>query len=143
VPMMNELGIDASWEVIVGSEDFYACTKSMHNALQGNPLTISERLLKEYERVQDQNADMMRERLVDADFVFIHDPQPAGLLQRMPERRGNWIWRCHIDLSHPNRQVWRFLRRLVEPYDASIFSLAAFAQRMPHDVYLIAPSIDA
>lgn len=84
----------------------------------------------------------MRDSLEDADVVFIHDPQPAALLQHMPNRQGKWIWRCHIDVSRPFRPVWKYLRNYVSQHDASIFSLPSFAQPMPHPVYLIPPSID-
>lgn len=60
----------------------------------------------------------------------------------LPNRRGKWIWRCHIDVSSPNRSVWRFVKKQVEGYDASIFSLPDFAQPLPHPRHLITPSID-
>ncbi len=142
VPLMRALELDASWEVIEGNEDFFACTKSFHNALQGKALRIPPNLLSEYERVNAANAERMRPILQEADVVFIHDPQPAPLLGHFPDRTGKWIWRCHIDLSHPYRPVWNYVREFVMGYDASIFSLDAFAQTMPHPVYLIPPSID-
>lgn len=142
VPLMRAVGIDASWEVIEGTNDFFACTKSFHNALQGKPIQIPETLLREYEQVNARNALRLRPLLEQADVVFIHDPQPAPLLGYCPERRGKWIWRCHIDLSHPYRPVWKYLRRFLVGFDASVFSLDAFAQPMPHPVFLIAPSID-
>jgi trehalose synthase len=80
--------------------------------------------------------------LEEADFVFVHDPQPAALLAHCPQRRGKWVWRCHIDASHPFRPVWKYLKRWVAPYDASIFSLPEFAQPLPHPQYIIPPSID-
>jgi trehalose synthase len=142
VPLMCSLGLDATWEVIDGTEDFFACTKSFHNALQGKALRIPTNLLSEYERVNARNAERLRPTLQGADVVFIHDPQPAPLLNHFPDRAGKWIWRCHIDLSHPYRPVWNYVRQFVAGYDASIFSLDAFAQPMPHPVYLIPPSID-
>ncbi len=142
VPLLSELGIDASWEVINGNNDFYQCTKAFHNALQGNPVTISESLLKRYEEINTNNFEKLRPVLSEADIVFIHDPQPAPLLNLCPERLGKWIWRCHIDISRPYRQVWKYLRGFVAGYDASIFSLAAFAQDMPHPKYILPPSID-
>jgi len=142
VPLTRELGIDARWEVISGDEEFYQCTKGMHNALQGNPVSIPEPLLRSYEQTNAQNAEQLRGALQDADFAIIHDPQPAALLGHFPERKGKWVWRCHIDASHPYRPVWKYLRKLVAPYDASIFSLAAFAQVLPHPEYIIPPSID-
>lgn len=142
VPLMQELGLDTSWEVIEGSADFYNCTKSFHNALQGKNIRIPENLLRVYEAVNAENAEKLRPVLEEADLVFIHDPQPAPLLTHCPGRRGKWIWRCHIDLSHPYRPVWKYLRRFLGDYDGSIFSLDAFAQPMPHPVFLIPPSID-
>lgn len=142
VPLSNELGLETSWEVISGGEVFYQCTKSMHNALQGNRVHIPAPLLAAYERTNEANAETLRAKLSEADFVFIHDPQPAGILDLCPERRGKWVWRCHIDASHPYRPVWKYLRGKVDNYDASIFSLPAFAQPLPHPQYIIPPSID-
>jgi trehalose synthase len=142
VPLTEELGIDTRWEVITGDAEFYECTKGMHNTLQGNRTPLAEGLLRVYERTNARNAETLRPLLQEADFVFIHDPQPAPLLRYCPDRKGKWIWRCHIDASHPYRPVWKYLRPFVAPYDASIFSLAAFAQELDHPQYLVPPSID-
>jgi trehalose synthase len=142
VPLERELKIDASWEVINGDAEFFECTKGFHNALQGSPLDVPQSLLRAYEATNKENADRLRAHLESADFVFIHDPQPAMLLQLCPQRKGKWIWRCHIDLSHPNRRVWKYLHEKVRGYDASIFSLSAFARALPHTQYLIPPSIN-
>jgi trehalose synthase len=142
VPLMQELGIEASWEVVKGNPDFYTCTKGFHNALQGNPVSIPENLLRIFEKTNQENAEILREKLQPADVVIIHDPQPLPLLSNIPGRTGKWVWRCHIDMSRPYRPVWKYLRNFVYDYDASIFSLSSFAQKMEHPVYLIAPSID-
>jgi trehalose synthase len=142
VPLQCELGMEARWEIIEGSADFYVCTKSFHNALQGQPVDIGPALLKEYEEANRRTAEKLGRLLRDADFVFIHDPQPAALLKAFPQRKGKWIWRCHIDLSHPHRPVWRYLRDQVAGYDASVFSLADFAQMLPHPSYIVPPAID-
>ncbi|HOX24951.1 MAG TPA: glycosyltransferase [Candidatus Krumholzibacteria bacterium] len=142
VPFLAELGLRATWEVIEGDERFYACTKLFHNALQGFPLTPTAAQLAVYERTNRDNAESLRPALRDADVVVIHDPQPAYLRECVPERRGRWVWRCHIDLSHPHRPVWRYLLPRVAGFDASIFSLPDFVQRLPHPCYLIPPSID-
>ncbi len=139
---MCDLGIDASWEVVQGEADFYRCTKSFHNALQGNAIHIAPGLLKAFEETNAENADRLRSVLEAADIVFIHDPQPAPLLKFIPTRRGKWIWRCHIDLGHPHRPVWKYLRPFVEDFNASVFSLVDFAPSMRHPVYIIPPSID-
>lgn len=142
IPLQRELGMDAHWEVISGRNEFYQCTKHFHNALQGNPTLIADSLLQAYEATNRDAAEELGPALRDADMVFIHDPQPAALLRHFPARKGKWVWRCHIDASHPYRPVWKYLRGFVAGYDASIFSLADFVQMLPHTVYLVPPSID-
>jgi trehalose synthase len=143
IPLMRELEIDAQWKTIAGSSSFYRCTKSFHDALQGRRVEISPDRLRAFEETNARNAEELRPVLEEADVVFIHDPQPAPLLGLCPRRKGKWVWRCHIDISRPFRQVWRYLRDHLRDYDASIFSLASFAQPLPHPQYLIPPSIDA
>ncbi|MBR9976863.1 MAG: glycosyltransferase [Bacteroidetes bacterium] len=142
IPLMNELGIETHWEVISGNTDFYQCTKSFHNGLQGNTVNIPSNLLRNFEETNRENATLLRPALQDADLVFIHDPQPAPLLEHISDRKGKWIWRCHIDVSHPYRPVWKYLRPFLAGYDASIWSLPDFAQTLPHPQYIIPPSID-
>ena len=142
VPLKRELGINAEWEVISGEKDFYQCTKKMHNSLQGNRDDISATLLSVYEQTNLKNYERLRGKLANADIVFIHDPQPAALLSFCNERKGKWVWCCHIDVSRPYRPVWKYLREYIKDYDASIWSLSAFAQPLSHPMYLIPPSID-
>ncbi len=99
IPLKKELGIDVEWEIITGSQEFYQCTKKMHNSLQGDRDDISASLLNIYENTNLQNYERLRTKLEEADVVFIHDPQPAALLHFCTERRGKWVWRCHIDVS--------------------------------------------
>ncbi len=142
IPLKKELGIDVSWEVIEGDNGFFKTTKSMHNALQGDAERITHDQLAQYEEVNSRNAARLRDVLKSADIVFVHDPQPAPLLELTPGRSGKWLWRCHIDVSRPYRPVWKYLRGKVAGYDASIFSMAAFSQELPNTQYIISPSID-
>lgn len=142
IPLKQALGINASWEVINGPPEFYQCTKTFHNALQGNRVQPSQQELSAYEEANAAWADQYRDQLREADVVVIHDPQPAASLAHIPERKGKWIWRCHIDISAPYRPVWKYLRQWVRGYDASIFSLPQFTRRLPHPQYIVPPSID-
>jgi len=135
-------GLDTSWEIVQGHSEYFQVTKAFHNGLQGNNATLTQRMLEVYEETLTDNANRLRIVLENADFVFIHDPQPAGLLERCNDRSGKWIWRCHIDASHPNRKVWNYLKGKVSAYDASIFSMPDFAQPLVHPQFIIAPSID-
>jgi len=138
IPLMNELGIDTRWVVINGNGEFFDVTKAFHNALQGNKVNVSEEMFRTYIETNKKNAQDLN---LEADVVIIHDPQPASLVDYR-KGQAKWVWRCHIDVSRPERKVWRFLREYIVKYDASIFSVSQFAQNLPHPQYLILPSID-
>jgi len=142
IPLKQDLGLDVSWEVIDGEGEFFQATKGIHNSLQGEPVALKPAQVEAWLATNKVNVERLSAKLADADFVFIHDPQPLPLIASCPVRRGKWIWRCHIDVSRPYRPTWKLMRDLVRQYDASIFSLAAFAQPLPHPQYLISPSID-
>ncbi len=142
IPLQESLGLTADWLVIEGDQDFYNCTKSFHNGLQGARVMVNNRQLEHYEEINRRFAEQYHDQLADADIVIIHDPQPAAVLGQLPERRGKWVWRCHIDISRPQRSLWRYLSRFVAGYDASIFSLPEFTRHLPHTQFIIPPSID-
>jgi trehalose synthase len=139
VPLMNELEVPTRWEVITGGNDFYEVTKGFHNALHGGEYNLTKQIRDIFLAYNEQNRKRMQ--FVE-DIFLIHDPQPAPLILAKSETRGRWIWRCHIDLSNPNPDVWGFLRPLVEQYDATIFSSPAFTQQLSVPQYLFYPSID-
>ena len=140
VPLLNELGLETRWEVIEGSEPFYAVTKAFHNALHGKPETITPAMFETFLEVGRRNAQRLA---LEEDIVFIHDPQPMTLIERATEPRASrWIWRCHIDVSRPNQTVWGFLKPFLLKYDVAVYSSPAFAQQMAMRQILIAPSID-
>lgn len=142
VPLQRGLGLDAHWYVLDGDPAFYRVTKKLHNALQGAEEAVSVAEWNHYLDVNRENRTQGREVLERADFVVIHDPQPAAMLSLGERPRGRWAWRCHIDLSRPQRDAWRRLRTWVEAHDASVFSLAAFSRRLRHPQVLIPPAID-
>jgi trehalose synthase len=139
VPLAEELGIDIRWDVITGGEDFYEVTKSFHNALHGAPYHATE---KDFQIFRDYQQRNLKRLPLDAEFVVIHDPQPAGMIDARVKGNNHWIWRCHIDLSHPNEVVWKFLEPYVSRFDGAIFSSPEFARRLPIPQYLFYPSID-
>ena len=142
VPLMREVGIDASWEVISGPPRFYEITKSIHNGLQGKPVQLGTEDWAILRGVNAAWAEEHRESFKNTDVVIVHDPQPSPLIELCRNGTSKWIWRAHIDINHPHRAVWKNLRTIVEKYDASIFSMNAFAQPLPHPQYLVPPGID-
>jgi len=138
VPLLTEVGLDVRWDVIQGTEDFFVLTKNLHNALHGKPHTFTTADQEVYNAATRQNLEHLN---LDADIVFIHDPQPAGLIRARHAGQG-WIWRCHIDVSAPALGAWEFIAPTVERYDLSVFSAPQFARGLPMPQVLIAPSID-
>ncbi|OFV95056.1 MAG: glycosyl transferase family 1 [Acidobacteria bacterium RIFCSPLOWO2_02_FULL_61_28] len=139
VPLLNELGVQTQWEVLKGGNDFFAVTKAFHNALHGESCECRPEWFDLFLTVNEENRRQMG---FDEDFIVIHDPQPLALVQAREGRNNHWIWRCHIDLSRPNAQVWNFLRPMVERFDAAMFSAPPFTQSLPIPQYLFYPSID-
>jgi trehalose synthase len=139
VPLLNELEVRTNWDVIKGESDFFEVTKSFHNALQGGDYKLTEQAREIFLKYNQQNSERLQ---FPEDVVVIHDPQPAALIQARQKSHGRWVWRCHIDLSNPNPEVWNFLRPFVEQYDASIFSSQAFTRDLQIKQYLFYPCID-
>ena len=140
VPLLEELGLRVRWEVIEGSEPFYRVSKAFHNALHGKQEAITPEMFQLFLDVGRQNAEHLA---LDDDIVFIHDPQPITLIeQRRQGQTSRWIWRCHVDVSRPNQAVWKFLQPFILKFDTAVYSSSAFAQQMPMEQILIAPSID-
>lgn len=139
VPLAEELEINIKWEVMTGGEDFFDVTKSFHNALHGAPYHARERDFKIFLEYNERNRATMP---LDAEFVVIHDPQPLGLIEARKRNSNHWIWRCHIDLSHPHRGVWEFLEQFVARYDGAMFSSPEFSRQLSIPQYLFYPAID-
>ena len=139
VPLAKELGLHMRWNVLAGGDDFFGVTKSFHNALHGAPYHAAPEDFEIFLACSKRNLTKLA---LDAEFTIIHDPQPAALIEGRKKNGNHWAWRCHIDLSHPNRQVWDFLEKFVARYDAAMFSAPEFSRELPIPQYLFYPAID-
>jgi trehalose synthase len=142
VPLMRSAGLDAEWRIIHGEDEFFNVTKKIHNALQGSPVGLTSEDEQIFNRYNALNAEELDES--DYDFIIIHDPQPAAMIDHFAERRARWIWRCHIDLSEPNRDVLEFLLPSIARYDAAIFHRPEYVpatDKLP-DAFIWPPAID-
>jgi len=124
--MMNALGIETGWRMIQGTPEFFSCTKKIHNALQGDSVSLSNAEKSVYEQVVAENA--LRLHLDECDAVIVHDPQPLPLIRHFADHDMPWLWQCHIDLSSPDRAAWDYVRGFAEDYDLAIFSLPEYGQ---------------
>jgi len=139
IPLAEELGLNIKWNVMSGGEDFFHVTKAFHNALHGAPYHASAKDFEVFLAYNERNRTSLP---LDAEFVVIHDPQPAALIETRQAGSNHWVWRCHIDLSRPNRFVWEFLEQFVSRYDGALFSSPEFSRQLPIPQYLFYPAID-
>jgi trehalose synthase len=118
VPLMRDAGLDVEWRIIHGQDEFFDVTKAIHNALQGEPVALTAEQQEVFEHYQRLNAEALEGSY---DFVIVHDPQPVGVIAHAREISRHWTWRCHIDLSEPNRSVLDFLLPSICKHDAAVF----------------------
>ncbi|MEA2647425.1 MAG: trehalose synthase [Chloroflexota bacterium] len=144
VPLMRDIGLDADWQVMHGTDRFFTVTKAMHNSLQG-AVQWSEQRANLWRKYQRQNAQDWDEHY---DFVVIHDPQPAGLPHYLAEAGrplgGGLTWRCHIDLTDALPKTWRFLLPYLKPFDTLIFTHQDYVkpELKGRDIRISPPAID-
>jgi trehalose synthase len=136
--LLNSLGIKTGWRVIQGSPDFFSITKKMHNALQGGEINLTDRKMQIYEDVIFENA--IRNHL-EHDVVIVNDPQPLPMVNHY-RRKGPWIWRCHVDLTRPNKELWNYLSHFIEKYDAAILTLKDYEQNLKTPQLFFLPAIN-
>jgi trehalose synthase len=137
VPLLRELGVDTRWDLIKGGAQFFEVTKRFHNILHGRPDKINARDFEIFMETSRKNIDEIDLR---GDIIFVHDPQPLGLIKKKSDNK--WIWRCHIHISNPQKRLWGFLVDFISQYDAAVFSAPAFSRPLPIRQFLICPSID-
>jgi trehalose synthase len=141
VPLMKDVGLDTEWKVPRGTDEFFNVTKAIHNALQGMEIPLTEKMKRIYLQRNELNARILD---LDYNYVVIHDPQPLAIMKYYRKKTGKWIWRCHIDLSIPNRDFLSFLAPFIQQYDASIFTLKQYVKETLRikKLAIIPPSID-
>ncbi len=136
--LMNSLGLRTEWRVIQGTADFFSITKKMHNALQGAEIDLSGIKKEIVEQVIYENSVR---NFLEHDFVIVHDPQPLPLIEHY-EKKCPWIWRCHVDLSRPEAETWKYLRRWIDKYDVTIVTCSEFKQEMKPPQRVFMPAIN-
>ena len=146
VPLMNDAGLSADWQVIRGSDEFYGITKSMHNSLQGMYIDWTPQMRETWLQINHNNAALFDETY---DYVVVHDPQPAAILACLREENsahagGTWIWRCHIDLTDAQVQIWDLLKPYLHEYDGIICTTREYIRADLHrpTIFAIPPAID-
>ncbi|MFH1593100.1 MAG: glycosyltransferase [Candidatus Omnitrophota bacterium] len=138
IPLLNDLGVQASWDVISAPADYYNVTKAFHNALHGRKVSIDQSM---FDTFASTGQSILKDTKIYGDIVFVHDPQPIMLIEER-KRADKWIWRCHVDVSNPYMEVWEYLKKFIDQYDVSVFSSPKFASELDIPQFFITPSID-
>lgn len=136
--LMNTAGVQTDWRVIQGRPDFFSITKKVHNALQGGRINLSQLKTDIYREVILENAARIP---LDHDLVVIHDPQPLGLIA-LYRKSGPWIWRCHLDMTDPQPDLWEFMAKYINRYDAVVFSAPEYGQQLSIPQFFFMPAIN-
>lgn len=136
IPLALGLGMNESWLVLPPDDAFFAVTKGIHNALQGD-LTIQHNL-----SIFDAYSEKVAASLpLDGDLYILHDPQTLGLIAHLTTKPV--IWRCHIDLTRADPATHRWLVSKLAGVQNVIVSLPDYAAGMNEQpVAVVQPSID-
>ncbi len=138
VLLMNDAGVNTGWRLLHGSPDFFRVTKKFHNALQGDDIRLSRMKKRVYEMGNENNSVFLH---LDHDAVIVHDTQPLSLI-KFERKAQPWIWRCHIDISTPNKEIWAYLKEFILKYDAMVVSMEEYKRDLPIKQEVIMPAID-
>ena len=96
VPLMADVGLDVEWRIIQATDGFFDVTKTIHNALQGNPEGLTERPAGRLPPVQRRERAPARRRL-----GHHHRPRRAA---GGDDRHGRGLVRP-LDLALPHRPL--------------------------------------
>ncbi len=139
IPLMNSIGIKTGWRILHGTPEFFNITKSFHNALQGADLTLTDEIKRIYESTVEAFSIFTH---LSHDFVIVHDPQPLPLI-RFYKKSQPWVWRCHIDITGPHKQLWDYLKGFILAYDTVIISSDKYRKEdLPNPQVIFYPAID-
>ncbi len=145
IPIFKNLNIYTEWYVPdVNNQDFFKVTKKQHNMLQGIDNSILDDKEKElYWQVQEHVAGILENYIDDYDIVIVHDTQYAGIIQYLKNRgHAKWVYRCHIDTSNPNPDVYNFFLPVISMYNSTIYHLDSFVLEGSPYPQILLPSID-
>ncbi len=138
IPLMNYVGINAGWRILHASPDFFLITKKFYNALQGESINLTSQKKKIYMETCKKFSIYTH---IDHDAVIIHDIQPLPLI-KFYKKKQPWIWRCHTDISKPNKEVFSYLHQFIKNYDEMIVLCEKFRKKNSTPQRVMWPSID-
>jgi trehalose synthase len=141
VPLMRSLDIKCQWYTLPPSKKFFEITKKIHNSLQGEKITLTNKEKSFYLSENEKIASLIKN--IKSDIWVIHDPQPLPLITFFPNLHPS-ILRLHIDLSNPYEDTWKFLLPHIEKYDKVVFSIKDFIHGdiLKQKTIIFPPAID-
>jgi trehalose synthase len=142
VPLANSTGLVVKWHTMKDPPpEFFDITKKIHNALQGMNISLKKSMKNLYINYNKEYASDLN---LDSDVVFIHDPQPAPLIDFVDRSNKKFLWRCHIDITDANLKYWKYIKNFIKKYDVLIFSLDKYIRDdvSQKRIYIVSPTID-
>jgi len=117
--------------------NFLQICKKFYEGLSNPAVDITQQDLHDFLKYSPSVQEQITQ---PADLLFVHDHQPITAVEKKNYKKA--VWRCHIDVSHPDEMLWNFLKTYIEKYDAAAFSFPSFARDIAIPKYAIMPSID-
>ena len=127
IPIQRDIGLKSSWYVIPPNEEFFKITKQVHNFLQGKAGELTQKEKDIYIKYNRYIAKLVDQ--IETDILIVHDPQSAASISYLKNKPRICIWRCHIDMTAPNKSVWNFLSPHIKRYDHFVFSMPDFVPK--------------
>lgn len=141
VPLLNDLGLDAHWQVVRASEEGAAVSRAMYEALGGASVQWTQEMTDTWLRYASMNADLMTDQF---DVVMVHDPQPLAIRSfASPDIASLWVAHSHLDLTSAAVDVWMLVREHLQKYDAVLLDSETFGRNdISIPVHVVPPAID-
>ncbi|HEX5417942.1 MAG TPA: glycosyltransferase [Chloroflexota bacterium] len=124
IPTLQSLQVDVQWYSMNASHDYFSLTKKLFDMLQGEPGHLPPADQDRYCRTGEQVARALDQ--LRYDVLVIHCPQPLGAAPFVRGRRSGWIWRGHIDLSHPNPDAVSFLAPFLDCFQLLVLEVPSY-----------------
>jgi len=141
LPLAAAAGVHVEWRVLFGGPELHQVSAGLQAGLQGAESAIGDEAWRGYLDACSA-AGAALEGGEGYDAVVLHDPAALGLVESLEPKRT--IWRCHLDVSHPDPPAWDRAAPLVEACGTVVFPDRSFAPEGPvrERAREIAPGID-
>jgi len=144
IPVMDELGIINTWQVISLDDTSNLFTAHLVDLLQniehGNIAQEDQHVFLDTLHRIALKSEVEHKQ---ADIYFIHDFQLAPLATFFPRLRPA-LWMCHVDTANPDPGGKDYIEQFLDAYKVCVFNtpLSIFNDMPQEKAHVITPTID-